>query len=365
MDLTYGRDYLSVSDNETVIGYDTGGDVARRARVTHGATPLDPAPTTARATIRDVARLAEVSVGTVSRALNDRAGVHPDTRRRVQAAVSALGYAPDLAARELSIRRPVTVGLSVAHGHRRLIPFFVLFLEHLLDGLANSGLRVRDVPTGRDGLPVETTDALVLLGAHPDDPRIPHLEARATPFVLLGHRDGVRSVAADDVDGGRLAAEHLLRLGHRSLLHVTGAWPGQGFADRHRGFRDALQAAGAPPAATLACDDVSPLGGYRAMRRHLADRPAPSALFAATDELAVGCLAAAADLGLRVPHDLSIVGFDDLPEIGEGLTTIRQDIRALADVTVALLHEGLRGEPPRSVRLPVALIVRSTTAERG
>jgi LacI family transcriptional regulator len=341
--------------------------VARRARVTNGATPLDPDPAAALAppTIRDVARRAEVSVGTVSRALNDRAGVHPETRRRVRAAVAALGYAPDRAARELSIRRPVTVGLSVAHGHRRLIPFFVLFLEHLLDGLAHSGLRVRDVPTGRDGLPLEATDALVLLGAHPDDPRIPHLHDRGTPFVLLGHREGVRSVAADDVAGGRLAAEHLLRLGHRSMLHVTGAWPGQGFADRQRGFRDALRTAGAPVPATLACDDVSPLGGYRALRRHLGEHPAPTALFAATDELAIGCLAAAADLGLRVPHDLSIVGFDDLPEIGDGLTTVRQDIRALADVTVALLHEALRGDPARSVRLPVSLIVRGTTAERG
>jgi len=341
--------------------------VARKARVTNGATPLEPDPAlaSARATIRDVARHADVSVGTVSRALNDRAGVHPETRRKVRAAVEALGYAPDRAARELSIRRAVTVGLSVAHGQRRLTPFFVLFLEHLLNGLANSGLRVRDVPTGRDGLPVETTDALVLLGAHPDDPRIPYLEARATPFVLLGHRDGVRSVAADDVAGGCLAAEHLLRLGHRSMLHVSGAPHGQGFADRQRGFRDALHAAGAPPATTLACDDATPLGGYRALRRYLVDHPAPTAIFAATDELAVGCIAAATDLGLRVPHDLSVVGFDDLPEFGDDLTTIRQDIGALADVTVELLHEGLRGLAVRSVRLPVTLLARGTTAERG
>lgn len=339
--------------------------MARAARALDGVPPSDTAGTVARATIRDVAQRANVSVGTVSRALNDRAGVHPETRRRVQAAVAALGYAPDRAARELSIRRPVTVGLSVAQGHRRLIPFFVLFLEHLLDGLSSSGLRVRDIPTGSDGLPTEVTDALVLLGAHPDDPRIPHLQALARPFVLLGHRTGVRSVAADDVAGGRLAAEHLLRLGHRSILHVTAAPRGQGFADRQRGFRDALRDAGAQPAATLDCDDATPLGGYRALRRQLAEHPAPTAIFAATDELAVGCIAAAVDLGLRVPHDLSVVGFDDLPEVGDGLTTIRQDIGALAAVTVELLHEGLRGLPVRSVRLPVTLLARGTTAERG
>jgi LacI family transcriptional regulator len=320
-----------------------------------------------RPTIRDVARHAGVSVGTVSRALNDRAGVHPDTRRRVRDAVAALGYAPDQAARELAIRRPVTVGLSVAHGHRRLTPFFVVFLEHLLDGLASSGLRVRDVPTGPDGLPTEETDAVVLLGAHPDDPRITHLQALGRPFVLVGHRDGVRSVAADDVAGGRLAAEHLLRLGHRSLLHVTGDPHGQAFGDRHRGFREALAAAlGADRTApVLVCDDLTTLGAYRALRRYLADAPAPTAIFAATDELAVGCLAAAADLGLRVPHELSVIGFDDLPEIGAGLTTIRQDFGALARVTIDLLLEGLRGDPVRAVRLPVHLLARGTTAERG
>ncbi len=315
-------------------------------------------------TIRDVARVAQVSVGTVSRALNERAGVHPDTRQRVREAVARLGYAPDRAARELSVRRPITVGLSVAYGHRRLIPFFVLFLEHLHDGLANSGLTIRDVPTGPDGLPLETTDALVLLGAHPDDPRIAHLHAKRRPFVLVGHRQGVRSVAADDVGGGRLAAEHLLRLGHRELLHVTGHPHSQAFADRLRGFREAADAAAAS-ASVLVCDDLTPLDGYRALMRHLDAHPAPTALFAATDELAVGCLAAAADRGLRVPHDLSVVGFDDMPEIGDGLTTVRQDIGELARVTVELLHEGLRGEPVRSVRLPVHLLARRTTAERG
>jgi LacI family transcriptional regulator len=333
--------------------------MARRSSTAHVGRP----------TIRDVARHAAVSVGTVSRALNDRAGVHPDTRRRVRDAVAALGYAPDEAARELAVRRPVTVGMSVAHGQRRLTPFFVLFLEHLLEGFASSGLRVRDVPTGPNGLPTEETDAVVLLGAHPDDPRIAHLQARGRPFVLVGHRDGVRSVAADDVAGGRLAAEHLLRLGHRSFLHVTGDRSGQAFADRERGFRAALAAAGGgePPLAApaLVCDDLTALGAYRALRAYLVDAPAPTAIFAATDELAVGCLAAVTDLGMRVPHDVSLVGFDDLPEIGAGLTTIRQDFGALASVTIDLLLEGLRGEPVRAVRLPVHLLARGTTAERG
>jgi LacI family transcriptional regulator len=318
----------------------------------------------ARATIRDVARLANVSIGTVSRALNGRSGVHPDTRTRVLAAVEALGFDPDPSARELSNRRPLRVGLSVAYGHRRLTPFFVLFLEHLTAGLASGGFRVHDVPTASDGLPADDAEAFVLLGAHPDDPRIPHFEALGLPFVLIGHRAGCRSVAADDEAGGRLAAEHLLRLGHRDLLHVTGDLHQQAFADRARGFAGALRDAGLEPSRPITCDELSALGAYRALRRHLEAGLRPTAVFAATDEMAWGCQVAAADLGLSVPLDLSLVGFDDMPEVGETLTTVRQDIAALARSTVDLLHDALAGKPARVVRLPVHLIVRGTTAER-
>jgi LacI family transcriptional regulator len=337
-----------------------------RARRTARDTTVAPRDerAAARATIRDVARLAEVSIGTVSRTLNGRSGVHPDTRRRVLAAVETLGFDPDPSARELSNRRPLRIGLSVAHGHRRLTPFFVLFLEHLTGHLASGGYRIHDVPSGRDGLPAEEADAFVLLGAHPDDPRIPHLEADGRPFVLIGHRAGCRSVAADDEAGGRLAAEHLLRLGHRDLLHVTGDLHQQVFADRSRGFAAALADAGIVPGRPLASDELSALGAYRALRRHLEGGGRPTAVFAATDEMAWGCRSAAHDLGLSVPLDLSLVGFDDLPEVGESLTTVRQDIGALARVTVELLHEALAGEPARSVRLPVTLTVRGTTAER-
>jgi LacI family transcriptional regulator len=328
------------------------------------AVPGDARRPAARVTIRDVASAAGVSIGTVSRALNGRAGVHPDTRLRVSAAVAELGFDPDQAARELSNRRPVRVGLSVAHGHRRLVPYFVLFHAHLLDALASGGFRIHDIPTGRDGLPTEEADVFILLGAHADDPRIGHLEALGRPFVLIGHRPGVRSVAADDAQGGRLAAEHLLRLGHRDLLHVTGDLHSQVFADRADAFAQALRAAGIEPPKPLVCDDLTALGAYRALRLHLETGHRPSALFAATDEMAIGCRAAALDAGLAIPVDLSIVGFDDMPEIGADLTTIRQDIGEVARVAVDLLHEALRGDDVRHARLPVHLITRGSTAER-
>ncbi len=335
---------------------------SRSQRDTRGQA--DAVGTRGRATIRDVAEAAGVSIGTVSRALNERSGVHPATRRRVLDAASSLTYDPDRAARELSNRRPVSVGLSMAHGYRRLTPFFALFLEHLSAHLAMSGLRVDDLPTRGDGLPAGDADAFVLLGAHPDDPRIGHLEKAKRPFVLVGRHPGVRCVAADDEAGGRLAAEHLLRLGHRDVILLTGQPHAQAMADRARGFTKALADAGAAAPTQLVADDGSSLGAYRILRAHLEPGARPTAVFAASDEMAAGCVAAAADLGLRVPADLSVIGFDDLPEIGEGLTTVRQDFEALARETVALLHEALRGDDARSVRLPVTLISRGTTAER-
>lgn len=317
-----------------------------------------------RPTIRDVAAEVGVSVGTVSRAMNERSGVHPDTRRRVLDAAARLGFDPDRAARELSVRRAVSVGLSMAHGYRRLTPFFALYLEHLSTHLALGGLRVDDVPSGPDGLPVRDADAFVLLGAHPDDPRLTELTRRGTPFVLVGRHPEVRCLAADDEAGGRIAAEHLLRLGHRELGLVLGPTHGQAMADRRRGFVAALEAAGVAPATEVVAPDGSALDAYRALRAQFAGGVRPTAVFAASDEMATGCIAAAADCALRVPSDLSVVGFDDMPEIGEGLTTVRQDIAALARETVSLLHEALRGEPARSLLLPVRLISRGTTAQR-
>lgn len=321
-----------------------------------------------RVTIHDVADASGVSIGTVSRVLNQRSGVSPSTRARVQAAVESLGYQPDRAARELSNRRPVTVGLSTAYGHRRLIPYFMLFLEHLMEELASSGLRLRDVPTGHDGLPAETADAFMLFGAHADDPRIADLARRNVPFVLVGRREGVRSVAADDLAGGRLAAEHLLRLGHSRALHVTGEPHSQVMGDRAAGFLEAYARAGAPRPQLCDCDDLSALGAYRAVARllsgHAGEALPFTAVFAATDEMANGVIAALTDAGLRVPADVSVVGFDDMPEIGQELTTIRQDIAAIARTAVELLHEALNGAPVRGARVPVSLVVRGTTAER-
>ncbi len=317
-----------------------------------------------RATIQTVADRAGVSVGTVSRVINRRPGVKATTRERVLQTMEALGYRPDQAARELSFARNRTIGLHVAYGLRRLQPFFALFLSHLASHLRESGLRFEELGTRSDGMPAWLPDGLVLFGAHDDDRRIPYLRENGVPFVLLGHREDAASVAADDRDGGRQAADHLLRLGHGRIAHISGGLHTQAAYDRYLGFTTRLEEAGIAFAdeGYLLEGGFTDLDSYRVFRKALESGMDVTSVFAGSDEMAMGALAAAEDCGLRVPFDLSVVGFDDIPEIaGERLTTVRQDIAELAATAVTLLQKLLKGEAAQSLLLPVHLIPRLTT----
>lgn len=317
-----------------------------------------------RVTIQDVAKAAGVSTGTVSRVLNKRAGVKAKTHQAVLDAIEILNYQPDQAARELSFRQTTRIGLHI-HGIRRLTPFYMLFLEHLVKELGADGYRLEEIPSRSDNLPEYLSDGMILFGAHADDPRVKHLQKHEIPFVLIGHQAGVRSVSPDDFAGGYQATQHLLRLGHEAILHVTGAMQGQGEYDRYQGYKAALLEAGLEPKRQLQRDgEFSSLGAYRSVRKACEEGLAFTAIFAASDEMAVGSIAALEDVGLRVPADISVVGFDDLPEIGKHLTTIHQDISLIAQTAVHLLKEGLRGEAIRHETIPIKLIARGTTARK-
>ena len=315
-------------------------------------------------TILDVAKASGVSTGTVSRVLNNRSGVRAKTRATVLSTIETLNYQPDPTARELSFRQPTRIGLHI-HGIRKLTPFYMLFLENLVKVLGLDGYRLEEIPGRPDGLPSYLTDGVVLFGAHHDDLRVNYLIEQKIPFVLVGHQEGARWVSPDDFTGGLEATQHLLRLGHRDILHVTGGMQGQGEYDRYQGYKAALSQAGVAQQRNLMLDgEFTPLGAYRAVRRALEAGIHFSAVFAASDEMANGTIAALNDLGLSVPADVSVVGFDDLPELGERLTTVKQDISLIAQTAVALLKEGLRGEAVRHEVVPVRLIVRGTTAKR-
>ncbi len=318
-----------------------------------------------RPTIRDVAGAAGVSIGTVSRVLNRHPNVHERTRAHVLQTMRELGYQPVFAAQELGRGMRPTIGLNTSLGTRRLVPFFQVFLEQLTASVSNEGFRFTEIPTGSDGLPEHFADGLVLFGVHDDDSRISYLEDQSVPFVLIGRSPRCNSVASDDYTGGRMAAEHLIRLEHRTIAILTGELQGQASRDRLLGTREALAAASieCPPQMILHTSFDS-LGGYRAIRSALDRNLDFTAIIAASDELALGAKTACLDAGLRVPENVSIIGYDDLPEIGEGLTTIRQDFTALTMTAVQLLRRAMAGEPPEQVLVPVRLITRLSTSQR-
>ncbi len=321
--------------------------------------------TRSKPTIKDIARLANVSTGTVSRVLNGRPGVSPKTRALVLEVIHNLGYAPSPVAREL-VGRSVTVGVLLDPQVRRYTPYFTLLLSALARALGQEGLRVAEIPTDARGLPLEPALGYILLGAHDHDPRVEYLKEQGLAFVLIGSYPGVFCLAPDDEDGAYQATRHLLELGHREILHLTGHPHRQAGRDRLRGYRRALEEAGVPFREELVLDaDFDTLTAYRVLRRAWERGLRFSAVFAASDEMALGARAALEDLGLRVPQDVSLVGYDDLPELGQSLTTVHQDIPTLAQKAVKLLHQALAGEKPRAYRLPVRLVVRGTTARKG
>ena len=318
-----------------------------------------------RPTIRDVAAAADVSIGTVSRVLNQHPNVHERTRNRVLEAMRAMGYEPVFAAQELGRGARPTIGLSTGLGTRRLVPFFQVFHEYLTASVANDGLRFVEIPTRTDGLPTFLCDGMVLFGVHDDDSRIAYLHDHDVPLVLIGSHPDCFSVASDDFSGGCLATRHLLRLGHREIWLITGDGTGQATRDRFQGVVTTLNDAGVdlPPDRVLDAE-ITPLGGYRAVSGVLAAGAHATAIIASADELAVGAWTACTDHGLRVPQDISIVGFDDLPEIGSELTTVHQDFPTLTQTAIRLLRRAMAGEKPEQVRVPVRLVTRKSTGRR-
>ena len=311
-------------------------------------------------TISDVARIAQVSTGTVSRVLNGRAGVHPRTRERVMEVVERLSYVPMQAARELTGHTD-TVGVLLAPEVRRYIPYYLLFFEALAEALWREGMRLEETPTDPAGMPLKPAQAYVLMGAHDHDPRLETLSQQGIPFALVGVYPGVFCVAPDDQAGGYAATRHLLELGHREILHLTGQPQHQAGRERLAGYKEALGAYKVSKEIVLD-GDFSTLAAYRALRRAWEGGMRFSAVFAAPDEMAVGAAAALEDVGVNVPLEVSVVGYDDLPEIGASLTTVRQDISEVAYTAVRLLKEAIKGDKPHSVRIPVQLVVRASSS---
>jgi DNA-binding LacI/PurR family transcriptional regulator len=337
-----------------------------------GASPIVRPPT-----IRDVAQLAGVSKSLVSLVLQDSTRVSPAKRAAVEAAIAALGYRLNATARHLAQRRTQTVGVLLNDFRN---PWYV----DCLDGLAavlgqrdyrmylgDSRLDARTDDLLTQGFLDFPVDGLVLVGSMPISPAV--LQAAASiPTVVAASRDvdlpGVDVVAGDDEAGARLAVDHLVGLGHRQIAHIAGT-TGRYAQLRRTSYLAAMAAHGLTP--MIETCDATEEGGYRAAIRLLRSSaaPRPSAVFAVNDVSCIGLLSAADELGLRVPADLSAVGFDNthLAQLRHlWLTSVDNASHAVGRrAGEALLRriDGPRDGPRTETLLPVTLQVRGTTAE--
>lgn len=326
-----------------------------------------------------VARHAGVSTATVSRVLSRPDVVAPGTRLRVLKAVEHLGYTPNSAAKHLRTRRSGKILVTVPDISN---PFFSLILQGIEDAAQREGYAVLLGDTQHDEKREERyalmlrrneADGLIFLGH-----RLPKVAAElirimaplSAPVVNgceFSPGLGVPGVHIDNAGGAAEAMNHLYGLGHRRIGVVTGPLDSPLSLDRLRGTRSCASTHGAEDSLVLMTGDFSIASGCAAAEQLLERATPPTAIFCFNDEMAIGVIDAARRRGVKVPADLSVVGFDDIRfarHVDPALTTIAQPMREIGHGTVGLLLQILEGRAtqPRSVTLPHTLIVRGSTA---
>jgi LacI family transcriptional regulator len=337
-----------------------------------------------RVTIKDVAHAAGVSTQTVSRVINNRPDVATETRQRVQAIIDRLGYQPSHLARSLSQGRSCTLGV-VGSGLQHYGPSRTLSgIEKEADRWGYSLLLSLIHQTGTHAGEQLLRDMFSrhvdgIIWAQPEIGKNREWLQReslplSVPIVFLSMRPypDVSVVAIDNRGGGRVATDHLLQQGRRTVAVITGPLAWWEARQRRLGWREALEGAGIPVDDDLMVEgDWRPASGERGLKRLLEQRPDIDAVFACNDQMALGALRAARQMGRRVPDDLAVVGFDDIPEAAyfyPPLSTIRQDVVELGRRAVAELRRAIdaRNEariipPPKSILLQPQLIVRESS----
>ena len=328
------------------------------------------------ATIRDVAKQAGVSVATVSRVLNKSYSVREGTSQKVLAVIEDLDYSPSPTARRLSIGRTHTVGVIIPF---LTLPSFVERLRGVESALALSEydlvLFSADTPEKVDHYfndlsRRDRADGVIIISLHPDETYVARFRKSAMPAVLLDaqHPD-ISSIVVDDVAGGYKATQHLIELGHTRIAYLSDYLdnPFKFVAMRHRfqGYHQALEEASISYRPEY--QKQGELGGREAVaiaKQMLVEPDRPTAIFAASDIHAVGVLKAAQELNIRVPQDLSVIGFDGIRDSEHlDITTVCQPLFDSGVVSVNTLLSAINepSDVPEKIVLPTKLIVRGTT----
>ncbi|GAA4709798.1 LacI family DNA-binding transcriptional regulator [Nocardioides conyzicola] len=329
--------------------------------------------------IKDVARDVEMSTATVSRALRGLQGVSEETRGRVMESARRLGYVPSPSAAGLASGLTRTVAVIVPRVTQWFFAAIVQGAEEvlrergydlLLYNLAgDASARHRVFETN---LLTKRVDAVLVLSLKPSPDELDRLLRLGRPVTIIGaDMPGWATVRIDDHEAASTATQHLLDLGHRRIAYIGGATEGvldfTAPSARLAGYRCTLERTGAPPAPELEADGAFTVaGGLRAARELLSGTDRPTAIFAASDEMAIGALRAAQELGLRVPEDVSVIGIDDHEMASYfDLTTVAQPVHEQGRVAATQVLAALTDDHwhPEQVILPTELVVRRTTAQ--
>ncbi|MQY39893.1 HTH-type transcriptional regulator DegA [Streptomyces sp. RB17] len=343
------------------------------------AEPPPRAAVGRRPTLEQVAARAGVGRGTVSRVINRSPKVSERSRAAVERAIDELGYVPNLAARSLVTRRTHSVALVVPEAETRLFsePYFSTIIRGVSSRLSTAGMQLLLVLV-RDGeeharlasyLTAQRVDGVLMVAVHSDDTLPDLLDGLAVPTVLAGRRhdlEHVGHVRADNSGGARLAVQHLLDKGRRTVATITGPLDMDVARARLDGYREALRSAGITvDEGLISHGDFTEGGGRVAMRDLLQRRPDLDAVFAASDVTASGAVHELRTRGLRVPDDVAVVGFDDsivARHIDPPLTSVRQPIEEMGHTMASLLLDEIdqRGKGHREVVLPTELVLRES-----
>lgn len=328
------------------------------------------------ATIKDVAALAGISYTTVSHVLNKTRPVSEQARLKVEAAIEQLDYVPSAVARSLKAKTTATIGLLVPNS---LNPYFAELARGIEDYCERNGYCVilcnsDDNPEKQRSylrvLLEKRIDGLIVTSAGGDGGLAEGLAAVRTPMVIVDRElDGVDAdlVRIDHEHGAYLATRHLLELGHRDIACIGGPTYTSVAQLRLAGFLRALKEAGVEvPQARILESDFTSTGGYRAAATLLAQKP-PSAIFAGNDMMGIGVLRAAAERNIRVPHELSVIGFDDIQMsryVYPALTTVGQSILQLGEQAAELLLRRIAAPQPSTEQRIVTpnIVLRESTA---
>lgn len=330
-------------------------------------------------TLEDIGNLAGVSRATVSRVINNYPHITPEVRERVLEVIRETGYRPNKIAQSLASNRSGMIGLVIPHDANTIMtnPYFMHLINSITSATNQNDLTLalflfhstdEEDRVAQSLFNTSLVDGVIITADRREDSFVAQLVEHGVPVAFIGKPEpgiDVPYVNVDNVEGGSLATEHLIKRGCTRIGAITARYNTAG-EDRYVGYRKTLDANGIAYDESLVADgDFSQESGYYAMRQIL-DTASPDAVFVSSDQMALGAQRAIREAGLRIRDDVAIVGFDDLPIAAHAeppLTTIRQPVEQLGPAAIELLQQTIEKGPSmvHSRVLPVELVVRATT----